>query len=877
MSPRILSALLACAGLSAQVLYIPNNGEGTISTFVYDQQSGALTELLPRLNAGGLPTSATVLPGGKYALVVSGGTPTVAPNLASYSIDSATGKFTLIGRSTLVNGSGPQAVTVSASGQFAFVAHSGVVNGASTIGAYTINPSTGALTAAPGSPFPAPASLTSVIVHPNSKFVYAGAANAGQIAAYTIGTNAALTPVEGSPFAARNNISWMAMDRDGKFLFVAERQTNTVLVYSVNASTGALTPIAGSPFSAGPSNLTNLTIHPNGRFLYASNSNGTVVTFAIADSGALTLRPATPALTGINSIVMDPAGKFLWVGSNPNALLGTYSIDAATGALAPIGQPTPTGTGPGRGAAFVFDPPVLAPIEITAVTNRFSFSAYGATNSAVARGSRIGIAGKNIGPAAFAENPTGISVEIRTGDTVTAAIVADATNMMVSAVIPSNTPTGEATLTLTYNGRVTNALPLSVTDISPGIRTRSDTGYGPAFAWNIPPGTPIALNESLIQVFNTLFVPARPGQLMVLSATGLGPVDADETKQFISEIATPVEITVGHKQAAVTAIARAAGGLDFIVFQLPQDVPTGCYVPIAVRAGGLLSNISSISISADGGACSDPTGFSASDLESANRTGALSSGVIQLDRFTFAGNPESELGARFARFNKDDLLNSFAAATADIGARSGFALPPLGTCTVTPVTIPREDLDLYPDPTPAQRLNPGATLNVTTPAGNLQLAAPDYFTSPSRNFESGEYSVESPNWKASLTLPPPIQWTNRAATTAVNRNEDLTVTWTGGLADKEFVMIAGIAQGGGISGGFLCTEKVSAGKFTVPAWIFSNLPASTDIIDDGGAIPGGLLGVLSAPLTSAARFSAAGFIFSAFTYEQGDFILAPFR
>ena len=166
------------------------------------------------------------------------------------------------------------------------------------------------------------------------------------------------------------------------------------------------------------------------------------------------------------------------------------------------------------------------------MVNGLSYSAYGAPNSAIARGSFIGISGTAIGPAAFSNRPTGISVEIRSGDTVTPAIIAGAVHNLVNAVVPSNTPLGEATLTLTYNGRTTNSVPLNITDISPGIGTRPNSGYGPAFAWNVPPGTPIALNESILQVANTIMVSSRPGQTMVLNATGLGPVYADDTTRL---------------------------------------------------------------------------------------------------------------------------------------------------------------------------------------------------------------------------------------------------------------------------------------------------------------------------------------------------------
>ncbi|MBS1826459.1 MAG: beta-propeller fold lactonase family protein [Acidobacteria bacterium] len=877
MFRQLTLALLVSPCLMAQVLYVPNQTEGTISTFIYDQQTAALYEL-PRKDAGGAPVSVAIHPSRKFALIVSGGNPSNTPNLASYSIDPATAALTLASRSPLVPGSGPSAVTIDPSGNFAFVAHGAVNNGSSTFASFTIDATTGALTPVPGSPFSAPASLSSTLAHPNGKFVYAAAATAGQIAAYSIGAGGALTAIEGSPFPARANVAWMAMDSAGKFLFAAVRQESGILAYSVNATTGALTPVAGSPFLFPNSALNNLVVDSTGNLLYATDGFGTIQTFAISTTGVLTRRINLPAPLGVNSAILDPAGKFFFATSNQSSLLATWSIAPTSGALTSVGRPVPTGAGVGRGAAVVFDPPVIAPIELTAVTNRFSNSPYGATNSGIARGSYIAITGKNIGPANRAQPPSGITIEIRSGDTVTRAIPVSAEANLVTAVVPSNTPAGEATLTLTYNGRSANPVPLTIVEISPGIRSNTETGYGTAIAWNVPPGIPLSPpSEALIQVFNTMSNPARPGQHMVVMATGLGPVDADETKPLLLELNVEAEVIVGHKAAKVLAKVRGQEGADFILFQLPQDVPTGCYVPIAVRAGGALSNIPGISISADGAPCSDPTGLSSSDIESAERTGSLSVGVIQLNRLEFNGEADSEIGVRFARYNKSDLYASFSAATADIGVRSGLAVPPQGTCTVTPVSTAKEGLDISPDPAPFQRFNPGPSLAFSGPSGNLQLTPPDYYQNSPRPFVPGDYTVDSGTWKAALTLPPPIQWTNRAALNAINRNEDLTVTWTGGTAGKEFVMIVGLAQGNGITAAFACLEAVSAGKFTVPSWILSNLPASTDIVDGNDTFPGGILGVITIPATSAGRFTAPNTGFATFTYEQGAFNIAPYR
>jgi uncharacterized protein (TIGR03437 family) len=99
---------------------------------------------------------------------------------------------------------------------------------------------------------------------------------------------------------------------------------------------------------------------------------------------------------------------------------------------------------------------------------------------------------------------------------------------------------------------------------------------------------------------------AHPGDQLVIWGTGLG---ADPT--------APVQVRVGGVVAIVGSQGRASccSGVDQIQFTVPDGVP-GCYVPVAVQTSGGISNFATISIAPSGSACSDPLGWSASDLAS---------------------------------------------------------------------------------------------------------------------------------------------------------------------------------------------------------------------------------------------------------------------
>ncbi len=74
------------------------------------------------------------------------------------------------------------------------------------------------------------------------------------VLAYAIdATPGALTSVAGSPFAAGNSPACVAVNPAGTFVYVVNNGANNVSAYTVDPTTGALTPITGSPFAAGTS------------------------------------------------------------------------------------------------------------------------------------------------------------------------------------------------------------------------------------------------------------------------------------------------------------------------------------------------------------------------------------------------------------------------------------------------------------------------------------------------------------------------------------------------------------------------------------------------------------------------------------------------
>ncbi|MCX6624458.1 MAG: beta-propeller fold lactonase family protein, partial [Acidobacteria bacterium] len=722
-----LATLLSLAGFlevaSGQVLYVPNPPDFNLSAYVIDADSGNLTELLPRTSVPGRPQAVGLDPQGRFLYVVNFNDPRVpnsAPTVAGYAINASTGGLTAVPGSPPSVSNGPSGVTVDPSGTFVYVTN----QGANSIGGFRIDAATGSLTRLSGFPMTAGAGPSALVFDPAGKFAYVSHRGSNNILAYSLNSSSgALTAVPGSPFAAGGGVSAVAVHPGGKFVYASNRGTNNVSAYSVNATSGALTPVAGSPFTTGAPGPEGVAIDPSGKFLYVPNSlAGSVAAFRIdANTGLLTRPPNSQYGVGgqPSAVVVDPLGKYLYVMVQGNNQIASFSIAPDTGALTPVpGPATATGTSPARSAAIQFSPPILPPMIARAAVNAASLALPGLPNAGLAPGSIFSVRGQNLGPAVrrassvpLSTSLEGASVQVALGDVTIDALVLQASSQEVLALLPSSAPLGDGAVVVTYRGRASNAVPIRVVPTAFGIRTRNDAGSGPALVQTlIPDAAPVP---------NTLLAAAQPGQTLALAGTGLGAVSYDETVPGQEgDLPVDVAVLVGNKSAAVIYHGRSTAlpGLDEIRFQLPTDVQTGCYVPLAVVAGGVVSNFTSISIAQDGKTCSDPYGVAAADLDLAQSAGRLRTGNIVLTRLKVLGLGVMD-SADWA-FNRYDLPLILKSNGIDMHAsQNSGGLPPVGTCMVAAGrSMPDGAFDTPPDPSQPIGIDAGASLNLVGPS-----------------------------------------------------------------------------------------------------------------------------------------------------------------
>ena len=130
-----------------------------------------------------------------------------------------------------------------------------------------------------------------------------------------------------------------------KFLYLPQSDSLTIQAFTIDDTNGALTAVSGSPFPSVSAD--SIASDPAGRFLFAgSDTTGQITVFQInATTGALVAAPGSPFsafnLDFVHVLAVDGSGKFLYASQGSSFLpVYAFSIDQNTGALSQvIGSP----------------------------------------------------------------------------------------------------------------------------------------------------------------------------------------------------------------------------------------------------------------------------------------------------------------------------------------------------------------------------------------------------------------------------------------------------------------------------------------------------------------------------------------------------------
>jgi uncharacterized protein (TIGR03437 family) len=512
-------------------------------------------------------------------------------------------------------------------------------------------------------------------------------------------------------------------------------------------------------------------------------------------------------------------------------------------------------------------------VNYRGVVNAASFAPPGISGSEIARGSMFSIFGSNMGPVTLSQVSSfplsttlaGVSIKVTQGNISVDAFPVVVTASQINAIMPSNAPLGRVSIRVTYNGGTGNPTSAIVAASGFGIFAVNSGGFGPGILQNY-----IAADN---QPINSLAATAAPGQVITLWGTGLGPVPADNVAPTPGSLPTQVEIFVGGKLATNLYSGRTpcCSAIDQIVFQVPNDAPLGCYVPVQIRtAGTTLSNAVTMAIESGGAPCSDPNNPLSSAFEKGGKLGvAVLARSVGYDAIN-SSPPQ-------------DVTEDLAALTLRVAPGGPFffnpavSAPPIGSCTMY-TNSGRQSVFSIPDlfgglgaqfaAGPSITVTGAASASIPNSAMTPLYAAaigsndPLFGASALTISDSGTTSVSAVGgagvgpFQVNVPVPAALDWTNRPQGGTVNRSQPFNVTWNPAGLGSSLMIIAGTNYDlpTNVQRTFSCTASASAGSFTIPAYILSALPATR--AEAGKSSSTLMVGLF--PAQSVVPFSATG-------------------
>lgn len=572
---------------------------------------------------------------------------------------------------------------------------------------------------------------------------------------------------------------------------------------SLNLDTGSVVASGGDLLFNGS------TLTPQGNAIALAYIGGGSALFNLSTQATLQAAVLAFSATAIPYTSLS-AGTVIAVktnGGNYAKLLITVSAPGPSGLL------TVQYTTYGATAAGGTVPPVISMVQ-----NNYSYIVPGLPNYGIAPGSLFIVKGTNLasnvtpvlqssGSPGLPTTLNGASISVTVNGTTTVPGLYYTSAGQLAAVLPSNTPVGTGTITVTNGGLASAPAPMVVAASALGLDVATDANYN----------------------FFSQTSSASPGQTIILWGSGVGADTANTDKVYpltqdnLTNI--PMQVWIGGLQAAISYRGRSQfPGVDQLVVTIPSGIPVGCSVSIVAVSGSVVSNSIVIPATQGGGPCSDATSpVTPTQLQSLSGKSTISFGTLLILQST-------EITASTGTVTSNSATAVFDRyPTAVVLANAANAnIPSIGSCVLlgggTGVT-----------PT---GLDPG-TVGLSGPG--VQTMLPQLTSQPGTFYAAlssipsggGTYTYTATGGKdvgafnTAVNFPVPLVWTNQASITTVNRAQGQTVTWSGG-APGTYVAIEGqstVSAGTGfVSATFTCYAPVSAGQFTVPSWILLALP-----------------------------------------------------
>jgi hypothetical protein len=327
---------------------------------------------------------------------------------------------------------------------------------------------------------------------------------------------------------------------------------------------------------------------------------------------------------------------------------------------------------------------------------------------------------------------------------------------------------------------------------------------------------------------NTACGAANPGDTLILWATGLGPISGNDASgaglgQNMPNL--PLTMWLGGVQVPVIYQGRSGCciGEDQIVFAVPNNVPTGCSVPLVIQIGTTtptISNTAPLPVANGSRNCTPNNAAVAATV--ANALPSITAGKP----FSFADIDVEHAG----QAGGGDIAQfPFVTVTLATGVQPYFALSyndslPPGSCIAY----------AFPPPntlTVTGSLDAGSNFTIKGPNGSLTepvnsghfdtLSANGTFLTPGSYTVTGTGGANIGPFSVNFTVPAFPMLSSPANGATVTRSSGLKVNWTGGDPSAN-LQITISSQGNDASA--QCIVPPGPGSFTIPPYVMLSLP-----------------------------------------------------
>ena len=332
--------------------------EGSKSKGIYAYRYDATTSEITPLGLAAETTNpswVTLHPNGRFLYAVNGVGNYKGPNsggVSAFSVDHATGKLTFLNE-VASHGADPCYIIVDKAGKYALVANytggsiavfpvlpDGKLGEASTFVQHTGRGTNPERQEGPHA--------HSIDLSPDNRFAMVDDLGLDELLVYKFDSGkGSLTP-NNPPFAEFNagaGPRHFVLRPDGKFAYVVAEMGHTVTMFSNDPASGKLEPLQTvttlpKDFK-GRNDDAEISVHPSGKFLYASNRGDDSIAIYAIDKNKGTLTQVGVVHTGgkePRSFEIDPTGNLLFAANQKSDNIVVFRIDPNTGQLTPTGK-----------------------------------------------------------------------------------------------------------------------------------------------------------------------------------------------------------------------------------------------------------------------------------------------------------------------------------------------------------------------------------------------------------------------------------------------------------------------------------------------------------------------------------------------------------